>query len=441
MLPIPIRQYNPPVASSNIADAGQCQSILGNAICGSLGIPMDPGTFIAMNSVAAYTNQILLDGGTTFASGSLTIMNQAQSGSSGGFTSGVMNPMMIDSFVAYSFMVFPIIALFIVTPLWRQAITLILSMLVWNALLRSLDVVTFHMWVTQYQNALANALNNAGMGIAAAMQIPTQATKYLGQFAQMRSYVFLFATAISGVLFRYSDSSLSRMAQNAMMQKNHTDKLLSDPNERGKQVMENSAGSARTMALTNAMKEGVYGATNTIGQGMVANEFANAAGGMGKLDAAGGSMSKLQERNRMSGAVEDAVRVGSNEGKLNAAGDSLQSLQEGVNSVAKEQHLESTSRANAILDKGPEMATQIGATTGEQSVGTAVGSGSPEKAGDTARITAERGVAQTSSFESVAKNNGFSSAGQMESMLSNFDNQSRLGSTQGMLGALDEINQ
>jgi len=426
--------------SSNVADAGQCQSILGAMISGSLGITLDPGTFIAMNSVSAYTNQTLLAGGTTFASGSLTMMNQAQSGSSGGFTSGVMNPLMIDSFVAYSFMVFPIIALFIVTPLWRQAITLILSMLIWNALLRALDVVTFHMWVTQYQNALANSLNNAGMGVAAAMQLPQQATKYLGQYSTMRSYVFLFATAISGSLFKYSDSSLSRMAQNAMMQKSHIDKLLADPNERGQQTMQNSAASARTIAMTQAMKDGVYNMTNTIGQGMVANEFANAAGGMGKLDAAGGSMTKLQERQRMAGAVEDATRVGSAEGKLNGAGGTLQGLEKGASIVSNEQHRESVSRANSIMNKGDGMAAQVGATTGEQSVGTAVGSGSPEKAGDTARINAERGVAQASSFENVAKSNGFSSAGQMEIMLANFDNQSRLGSTQGMLGALDEIN-
>ncbi len=427
--------------SNNIADAGQCQSILGAMIGGSLGIAMDPGTFIAMNSVTAYTNQTLLNGGTTFASGSLTMVSQAQSGSSGGFTSGVMNPLMIDSFVAYSFMVFPIIALFIVTPLWRQAITLILSMLVWNALLRALDVVTFHMWVTQYQNALANSLNNSGMGVAAAMQLPQQATKYLGQYSTMRSYVFLFATTISGVLFKFSDSSLSRMAQNAMMQKSHIDKLMSDPNERGQQTIQNSAASARTIAMTQAMKDGVYNATNTIGQGMVANEFANAYDGAGKLKAADGNMSNLKDRHIMSGTVEDATKIAGSQGKLDGAGGSLQSLEQGVSSVASEQHQESVARAKAILDKGPGMASQVGATTGEESAGHAVGVGNPEKAGNTSRISAERTVAQAESFESVAENNGFSSAGQMESMLSTFDTQSRLGSTTGMLSALDTINQ
>jgi conjugal transfer mating pair stabilization protein TraG len=296
--------------SNNVADAGQCQSILGAMISGSLGITMDPGTFIAMNSIAAYTNQTLLAGGTTFASGSLTMTNQAQSGTAGGFTTGIMNPLMIDSFVAYTFMVFPIIALFVVTPLWRQAITLIISMLVWNTLLRSLDVVTFHMWVTQYQKELANALNNAGMGIAANMGLPMKATKYLGQFAQMRTYVFMLATFISGALFKVSDSTLSRMASDAKMQNALAEKALEDPNERGKEVMQNSAASARTMAMTQALKDGVYGATNTIGQGMVANEFANAAGGMGKLDAAGGGMGEMMEQQRNMSAVDTAKSAG-----------------------------------------------------------------------------------------------------------------------------------
>jgi hypothetical protein len=300
--------------SNNIADAAQCQQILATMIGGSLGITMDPGTFIAMNSLSAYTNQTLLNAGTSFASGTLAEINQNQSGQAGGWTAGIMNPLMIDSFVAYSFMVFPIIALFIVTPLWRQALTLIISMIVWNTLLRVLDVTTFHMWVTQYQKALATALNNSGMGIAAMMGLPSNANKYLGQFAQMRTYVFMFATLISGALFKFGDSTLSRMASDAKMQNSRMEKDLEDPNERGKHAMDNSAASARTMAMTQALKDGVYGATNTIGQGMVANEFANAAAGMGKLDNAGGGMGGnmrgMMDQQRNMSSVDTANKAG-----------------------------------------------------------------------------------------------------------------------------------
>ena len=296
--------------SNSITDAGQCQNILSTMISGSLGISMDPGTFIAMNSLTAYTNTTLLTAGSNYAAASGIGTSQAQAGNAGGFTSGILNPMMIDAYVAYSFMVFPIIALFIVTPLWRQAITLVLGMILWNTLVRAVDVVAFHMWVTQYQNALANALNNSGMGITAGLNLPIGANKYLGQLAQMRSNAFMLATVISGALFKFSDSSLSRIASDAKIQNSRTEKALEDPNERGKQVIENSAGSARTIAMTQALKDGVYGATNTIGQGMVANEFANSAGGMGKMDNAGGSMGGMMEQQRQISSVTTANQSG-----------------------------------------------------------------------------------------------------------------------------------
>lgn len=293
--------------SSNFVDMGQCQNVVSQLIQGSLGYAIDPASFVGMNSLAFYTDQTLKAGGTSSLQ-YVTMTNQAQSGTAGGWMTGIMNPLLIDTYVAYSFMVLPLLALFVVTPLFQQAITLMLGMLFWTALLRALDVITFHMWVNQYQQTLAAALNNAGQGIAAMLQMPTEANKYLGSFAQMRGSVFLLATVISGMLWKFGDSALSRLAAQARSDTNVIEKAYQNPHDRGKLATDNMASEHRTEAMMQSLKEGRH-SFNNFGAGVVAAELAGAAGGMGKMDA-GGSYGGAFDQSRQKGKVEAAQGYG-----------------------------------------------------------------------------------------------------------------------------------
>ena len=263
-------------AGTGFTDWARCEQILSDMVMGSTGDTLDAHKFIGNSTVVGITNSALLAGG---GAGTTQYLAQMQTGSSSGALAGIINPHMIDAYVAYSFMLMPILALFLLTPLWKNAFLLIISLLVWTSLLRSLDVITFHMWASQYQIAAAAALNGAGMGIEAAMQLPTIANQYLGDFASKRSSAFLLATAVSGALFKFGDSALSRLADKVGHDNSGVTAATRDRGFAAKLAMDNSAGAARASMMT-ALAGGTHGWDN-VGKGMAANEFASAAAGAG----------------------------------------------------------------------------------------------------------------------------------------------------------------
>lgn len=279
-------------ANTGIADVAQCQSIISNTLQNGLqGQSMTLGGFIGANTAALYANQAMLtepnlpEGATYYA-----ISQQNQQGVQGGLFTSIVNPIQIDAYLAYVISVMPIIILFIVTPLWKPAFTLVGSMFFFCALVRSLDVVTFHNWATAYQKALAAASSAGGLGVAAAMQLPLQSNKYLGQFANNRSGVFLFATLISGALWKFGDSALSRLS--ATMSKSK-DTFETNP---GKAALEKTEEAAQKTVMTQALAAGVHGSYN-LGQGLAANKMADAGAGDGRLKAAPGhDMNGVQQQ-------------------------------------------------------------------------------------------------------------------------------------------------
>ena len=289
---------------TGFADLGRCQQLFSDMYLGSTGETIDPSKFISNITVANLSAQSLVSGNGAQTAQFQTLMNQAQNGSSGGFMAGVMNPYMIDAYVAYSFMLMPILVLFLVTPLWKNAFGLIISLICWTALLRSLDVITFHLWVTQYQQAAAAALANAGMGVDASMRLPLLSNQYLGNFASMRNSVFLLATAVSGALFKFGDSAMSRLADKATAEHSGTKAALADPNAANSAAKSGVAG-AYSAAMMSAVGNGAHGWDN-MGRGMAGNEFGSAASGAGMMKAYGGGTESMMQGQNKTGAVNTA---------------------------------------------------------------------------------------------------------------------------------------
>jgi hypothetical protein len=270
-------------ANTGIADIAQCQTVIANTLQNGLqGQSIDMPTFIGAYTVANITNQTMLTEPNTAQGAQYYAMSQQnQQGMQGGLFTSIVNPIQIDAYLAYVISVMPIIILFIVTPLWKAALTLVFSMFCFCALVRSLDVVTFHNWATAYQKALAAASNTGGLGVGAALQLPLQSNRYLGQFANNRSGVFLFATLISGALWKFGDSALSRLSANMSKAK---DTFETNP---GGAAIEKTREAAEKTAMTQALAHGVHGMYN-MGQGLTANTMGDAASGVGKLNAAPG---------------------------------------------------------------------------------------------------------------------------------------------------------
>jgi len=289
---------------TNFTDQARCQQILTDMLQGTTGESIPATTFIGNNSVANITSNALVNGGGAATTQYMTMLNQAQTGQSSGFMSGIMNPYMIDAYVAYSFMLMPILALFLVTPLWKNAFTLSISLVAWTCLLRSLDVITFHQWVVQYQQAAAATLNNAGSGLDAAMRLPTLSNQYLGTFASMRNSVFLLATAVSGALFKFGDSAMSRLADKASAAHDGIKEAVADRGVAAQRALSVATGASRAEMVT-ALAAGAHGWQN-LGGGLAANELSSAASGAGALAAAGGNIGGLMNSTQQSSTINHA---------------------------------------------------------------------------------------------------------------------------------------
>ena len=118
-------------------------------------------------------------------------------------------------------------------------------------------------------------MSNVGMGIDAALRMPQAANKYLGNFATLRNSVFLLATAVSGALFKFGDSAMSRAADRAGQQGDSVKGALANRNEAANMAMESAKGAGRAAQLS-AIAGGVHGWDN-FAKGNAANEFGQAA--------------------------------------------------------------------------------------------------------------------------------------------------------------------
>lgn len=274
---------------------GQCQNMLGDVIATSFpgangADSVLPSNFISNNTVADITMQYQSSASPQVAAQFLALKQNAEQGSVMGVISGIVNPRMIDSYVAYTFFLIPLLAMFIPTPLCQKALGLILSLMLWNMLVRCLDVICFHMWVNEYTRAVAS-MGDMGQGVAAYFRLPLESSKHLKSFADLRSSVFLLATAISGALFKFGDSAMSRLADRASTehQKSSTDMI--DQGSRARAMQETATGAQRSQMLMS-LAAGV-GGMDRAAKGMAWNEVSGGATGAGQLDSTGGNAGVL----------------------------------------------------------------------------------------------------------------------------------------------------
>ena len=409
---------------TGFTDQAACQQQLQDMYTATTGNSITQGAFIGSGMTSSVTAQALQSSGSVSASSYLTLQNQALNGSSGGIMAGIMNPMMMDAYVAYSYMLMPILVLFLVTPLWKNAFCLIVSLICWTALLRSLDVITFHLWAVQYQLASAAALQG-GLGISASMQMPTLANQYLGFFASLRNSVFLLATAVAGALFKFGDSAMSRLADKATVGNSSINSAINDKGTAAAMAMEGMQGAARSSMMTAMAGGGVHG-WDKQAQGGAANEFLSRASGAGKMEASGGSIttaaantSTIAQRQQGYAAAEaahtsqdTAVKSGANAG--DAATETVKALGGDAGKVARIQ-TERNVADSLGFEKGAkkagvstrEAAEKISEVAVQTNYGDAVGK---EKAAKDTGTTVARVAEDKGNRESIttqADNNAF----------------------------------
>ena len=96
-------------ASADFQDMARCQQVMADMVQSTLGLTSVevPQTSFQTTPFRITQSQALITAGGSSTAQYLTMLNQNQSGQANGFVSGIMNPYMIDAYVAYALMLIP----------------------------------------------------------------------------------------------------------------------------------------------------------------------------------------------------------------------------------------------------------------------------------------------------------------------------------------------
>lgn len=309
--------------SSGVPDQSAATAAMSTALAPILdaaGISSNPDKIISMQAVANITTAALSSNADAAALFSVEA-GSAKSGLTGGVASGIVNPRMIDAYMSYAICIVPILFLFAATPLCGKIISYSLSLVIWIALARVVDVLAYHQWISEYMAAAGGFTSGGGLDFS--FNYTSFFGTHLGQLADLRASAFLLASAISAAIFKFSDSSIAHLASRAAATASHATDTL-DPGATARKIQETHGGVAREAAV-QALAAG--GGIGNMARGQMANEVSSAMSGAGKIDAANGSFSNLAGKERSAGGVETAQKWGNAEGKKDAAKGDLKTVE------------------------------------------------------------------------------------------------------------------
>lgn len=135
---------------------------------------------------------------------------------SGGFASQIVSEGWLPAIKAVVFGVvlglFPVMALFFVTPLVFKALHTMLGLLLWLALWGVTDAVVHGIAMDQVLS-MASGMQNMNTSLMAIMMVPEQATKGLAILGKAQSMGVILATFIAGAFFRISGYAFSQLSE------------------------------------------------------------------------------------------------------------------------------------------------------------------------------------------------------------------------------------
>jgi hypothetical protein len=106
----------------------------------------------------------------------------------------------------------PMAFLFLVTPLFKNTIALVLGLFAWLALWGTCDAVAVQMALDQAQDAFEQ-IRSQHLGVEAILQSPEAAVQGLGVFGKSRLVALTLATALSAALFKFGGYAFAQLGQ------------------------------------------------------------------------------------------------------------------------------------------------------------------------------------------------------------------------------------
>jgi len=333
-------------AAQGFADAAQCQTVVGNILSQLQPLtngPADANNALALNVAAQVTTNTLVNAGTDSAASVTVLTGEADKGKKGGVVSGIINPRMIDAYIAYAVVLTPVLLLLVVTPMSFRVLGFVVGLYLWVMLARVADVICYHNWAAEVLRtapSLTCNINGAAGGAGLEYQYGALSflQSHLGSLADMRSSVFLLATMISGALFKFSDSAVSRLADRGDQVANQGLAGAGGYSQKGFATQQASD------TVTNAAKQGLIGgeAWTNIGKGAAAGAIMDGYDKLGKGGASGGAggIAATSLQNGSSQALES--------NSFNSRND-LQAVGAGVNRREAERHEQKVKGVDGVL--------------------------------------------------------------------------------------------
>ncbi len=267
-------------ASGNIMDFGRCQQIMNDWVSYTTGESMDARLFISSAKIAQQLGNYVAGTGGTLAT---ALVNAKETAIDKGFLSGLFNPIMINGYAAYTIALIPLIAMFL-PVMWKKTTGLIVSMLAWNMIVRCLDCVLFHFWSRLYFDAVEKWLqSSAGFGMESSLLLGLDPS--IVSFASLRGGVFLLATVISGALFKFSDSSLSRLSDKAERERGVAGIGTSRTGAEEYMSQAKRSGSTMSVAAMESIKSGSDVGFGAVGKAVAAEDMSALGASAGKFSA------------------------------------------------------------------------------------------------------------------------------------------------------------
>ncbi len=292
------------------AAVARCQGIISDTASNTFGTTVDATGLVSNAAIATITANYLKNASAQVATEISAASNITQSGGGEGFTS-IFNSISRSAFTAFVIALIPLVALFIPTPLCKNALAMIFGLFVWVIVWNVCELVIHHFFMDYYYRTVTS-VTNAGLGMQAMLDIPSYASVTMGTFGKLKAGAAGFATVVTGGIFKFGGSEMSHFAAR-----------MGNTVSGSQATMMGSAGQAGAVGDQLRRQEQVQMARMTApwsNQGAVsmdqyatgksAKNIGMAAQGAGMLAFAGGSAASMFDNTEMIASNSTATQAG-----------------------------------------------------------------------------------------------------------------------------------
>jgi len=198
------------IDTTDAAALARCQAILTDTASNTFGTAVTATSVMSNATVATITGDYIKSASGAVATEFSAATNITQSGAADGFSS-IFNSISRSVFTAFVIALIPLVALFVPTPLCKNAMAMILGLFVWVIVWNICELVVHHFFMDYYYRTVSS-ITNAGFGMQAMLDVPSYTSVTMGMFGKLKAGAAAFATVVTGGILKFGGSEMSHFA-------------------------------------------------------------------------------------------------------------------------------------------------------------------------------------------------------------------------------------